>query len=64
MLVHIVADYGAGDLAFAEVVQRIKLQLPDAEPVLVPVPSFSTSRWFLYRSTGSSSRPAGHPDLS
>ena len=42
MLVHIVADYGAGDLAFAEVVQRIKLHLPDAEPVLVPVPPFCT----------------------
>lgn len=42
MLVHIVADYGADDLAFAEVVQRIKLHLPDAEPVLVPVPPFCT----------------------
>ncbi len=42
MLVHIVADYGQGDLAFAEVVQRIKLYLPDAEPVLTPVPPFST----------------------
>ncbi|MDQ4146725.1 MAG: SAM-dependent chlorinase/fluorinase [Pseudomonadota bacterium] len=42
MLVHIIADYGAGDLAFAEVVQRIKLYLPDAEPVLTPVPPFST----------------------
>ena len=42
MLVHIVADYGTGDLAFAEVVQRIKLHLPDAEPVLVPVPPFCT----------------------
>jgi S-adenosylmethionine hydrolase len=42
VLVHIIADYGVGDLAFAEVVQRIKLQLPDAEPVLVPVPSFAT----------------------
>ena len=42
MLVHIIADYGAGDLAFAEVVQRIKLHLPDAEPVLVPVPPFCT----------------------
>ena len=31
MLVHIVADYGAGDLAFAEVVQRIKLHLPDSQ---------------------------------
>ncbi len=42
MLVHIVADYGHGDLAFAEVVQRVKLHLPDAEPVLVPVPPFAT----------------------
>jgi hypothetical protein len=42
MLVHIVADYGQGDLAFAEVVQRIKLHLPDAEPVPTPVPPFST----------------------
>ena len=42
MLVHIVADYGPGDLAFAEVIQRIKLHLPDAEPVLTPVPPFAT----------------------
>ena len=42
MLVHIVADYGAGDLAFAEVVQRIKLHLPDAEPLLVWSPPFCT----------------------
>jgi hypothetical protein len=36
MLVHIVADYGQGDLAFDEVVQRIKLYLSDAEPVSTP----------------------------
>jgi hypothetical protein len=42
MLVHIVADYGPGDLAFAEVVQRTKLHLPDAEPVPTPVPPFAT----------------------
>lgn len=42
MLVHIVADYGPGDLAFAEVVQRLKLHLPDAEPVPLPVPVFAT----------------------
>ena len=42
MLVHIIADYGIGDLAFAEVVQRIKLHLSEAEPVLVPVPAFAT----------------------
>ena len=42
MLVHIIADYGTGDLAFAEVVQRIKLHLPDAEPLPIPVPPFCT----------------------
>ena len=42
MLVHIVADYGHGDLAFSEVVQRIRIHLPDAELVLTPVPAFST----------------------
>jgi hypothetical protein len=42
MLVHIVADYGQGDLAFAEVVQRIQIHLPDAEPVLTQVPPFCT----------------------
>jgi hypothetical protein len=42
MLVHIVADYGHGDLAFAEVVQRLKGLLPDAEPMLTTVPPFST----------------------
>ena len=42
MLVHIVADYGHGDLAFAEVAQRIKLHLPDAEAVAVPLPPFAT----------------------
>ena len=42
MLLHLIADYGHGDLAFAEVVQRFKLYLPQAEPVLTPVPSFAT----------------------
>ena len=42
MLVHMVADYGHGDLAFAEVVGRVKLHLPDAEIVPVPVPPFAT----------------------
>jgi len=42
VLVHINADYGTGDLAFAEVVQHNKLHLPVAEPVLLPVPPFST----------------------
>jgi hypothetical protein len=42
MIVHIIADYGPGDLAFAEVVQRLKGYLPDAEPILRPVPPFAT----------------------
>ena len=41
MLVHIIADYGPADRAFAEVVQRIKYYLPDAEPMLTPVPALS-----------------------
>ena len=42
MLIYIVADYGHGDLAFAEVVGRVKLHLPDAEIMPVPVPPFAT----------------------
>jgi hypothetical protein len=42
VLIHVIADYGPGDLAFAEVAQRIKLCLPDAEPLYTPVPAFAT----------------------
>jgi hypothetical protein len=42
MLLHLIADYGHGDLAFAEVVQRLKAHLPEVEPVLTPVPAFAT----------------------
>ena len=42
MLFHVVADYGPGDLAFAEVAQRIKLHLPDADPLYTPVAPFAT----------------------
>src|SRR3954447_4767822 len=61
MLVHIIADYGpAGDLAFAEVVQRIKLHLPDAEPVLTPVPAFATlAAGFCIAQLGLNDAPAG-----
>ncbi|HEY6260562.1 MAG TPA: hypothetical protein VIW47_03135 [Nitrospiraceae bacterium] len=60
MLVHIVADYGTGDLAFAEVVQRIKLHLPDAEPVLMPVPPFSTlAAGFCIAQLGLNAAPPG-----
>lgn len=60
MLVHIVADYGHGDLAFAEVVQRIKFYLPDAETVLTPVPPFSTlAAGFCIAQLGMNEAPAG-----
>lgn len=60
MLVHIIADYGQGDLAFAEVVQRIKTYLPDAEPVLTPVPAFSTlAAGFCVAQLGLNEAPLG-----
>ena len=60
MLVHIIADYGFGDLAFAEVVQRIKLHLPDAEPILTPVPAFATlAAGFCIAQLGLNQAPAG-----
>ena len=43
MLVHVVADYGpAGDLAFAEVTQRLAAELPGATIVATPVGPFDT----------------------
>jgi S-adenosyl-l-methionine hydroxide adenosyltransferase len=42
MLVTAVADYGAGDLAFAEVRQRLALLLPEADVTAIPVPPFDT----------------------
>src|SRR4028119_658033 len=60
MLVHIIANYSYGDLAFAEVVQRIKLFLPDAEPILTPVPAFSTlAAGFCIAQLGLNAAPAG-----
>lgn len=60
MLVHVIADYGQGDLAFAEVVQRIKLHLPDAEPLLTPVPAFATlAAGFCIAQLGLNAAPAG-----
>jgi S-adenosyl-l-methionine hydroxide adenosyltransferase len=60
MLVHIIADYGQGDLAFAEVVQRIKNSLPDAEPVLTPVPPFATiAAGFCIAQLGMNEAPTG-----
>lgn len=42
VLVHLIADYGAGDLAFAEVSQRVTLALPDAVVHPTPVAPFDT----------------------
>lgn len=42
MLLHLIADFGAADLAFAEVSQRLKLHLAEAELLLSAVPPFST----------------------
>ena len=60
MLVHIVADYGAGDLAFAEVVQRICRYLPYARSVLTPVPEFATlAAGFCVAQLGLNEAPPG-----
>ena len=60
MLIHIIADFGTGDLAFAEVMQRIKLHLSDAEPVPVPVPPFSTlAAGFCIAQLGLNAAPSG-----
>jgi hypothetical protein len=40
--VHLIADYGAGDLAFAEVSQRLALALPGAQVHATPVAAFDT----------------------
>jgi S-adenosylmethionine hydrolase len=42
MLVHVIADFGYSDLAFAEVAQRLKTLLPSSELILTSVPPFST----------------------
>ncbi|MBM2623334.1 SAM-dependent chlorinase/fluorinase [Actinoplanes sp. LDG1-06] len=42
MLITVVADYGVGDLAFAEVRQRFAQLMPQAEVTAVPVPAFDT----------------------
>ena len=41
-LMHLIADYGSGDLAFAEIIQRLQNQNPDAVIVPTSIPSFST----------------------
>lgn len=60
MLLHLIADFGAGDLAFAEVIQRLKLHLPEAEIVPTPVPPFATlAAGFCVAQLGMGEAPAG-----
>jgi len=42
VLLHLIADYGVGDLAFAEVQQRLGRELPQAQVVPTPVAPFDT----------------------
>lgn len=42
MFICVIADYGTGDPAFAEVTQRLLLALPEAQIQLLSVPPFST----------------------
>lgn len=41
-LMHLIADYGPGDLAFAEIVQRLALVAPEHEVMLTRVPPCDT----------------------
>jgi hypothetical protein len=42
VLIHLIADYGAGDHAFAEVTQRLAQLIPAASVCSTPVPAFDT----------------------
>ncbi len=42
MIVNLIADYGNGDPAFAEVMQRLSMDLPTAQIYCLSVPPFST----------------------
>ena len=42
MFISLIADYGTGDPAFAEVTQRLLMVLPSAQVSLLSVPAFST----------------------
>ena len=41
-LIHLIADYGINDLSFAEVIQKFKYLLPQAEIFPISTPPFST----------------------
>ena len=60
MLVHLIADFGGGDLAFAEVAQRIKLYLPEATIIPTSVPPFATlAAGFMVAQLGLNPAPKG-----
>ena len=61
MLVHVVADYGpAGDLAFAEVAQRLAAALPGATILTTPVGPFDTlAAGFVIAQLALNDGPAG-----
>jgi hypothetical protein len=60
VLVHIIADYGSGDLAFAEVIQRFRMQLQNCDFERTPVPAFSTlAAGFCVAQLGLNEAPAG-----
>ncbi|MDG3005981.1 SAM hydrolase/SAM-dependent halogenase family protein [Paludisphaera mucosa] len=60
MLVHVIADYGQGDLAYAEVAQRLIALLPEARLVYTPVPPFATlAAGFCIAQLGLNSPPEG-----
>lgn len=42
MFINLIADYGVGDPAFAEVTQRLLMNLPSSQISLLSVPAFST----------------------
>ncbi|PSB29403.1 SAM hydrolase/SAM-dependent halogenase family protein [Stenomitos frigidus] len=42
MFIYVIADYGTGDPAFAEVTQRLLMDLPNAQVQTLSVPPFST----------------------
>lgn len=60
MLLHVVADFGTGDLAFAEVAQRFAMHLPDARIWPTSVPPFATvTTGFLVAQLALGDGPAG-----
>jgi S-adenosylmethionine hydrolase len=60
VLIHVVADFGPQDLAFAEVTQRLLTLLPDAQVVATPVPPFATlAAGFVAAQLAASAAPAG-----